>query len=227
MELRSVKRLTSLAGSALLFALLATAGNTQEWTHYQGFDDRFSVDFPTDPSIETATYLTEYGINLPSRIYTAEDRFGTYSVTAVNWGEAEASHASAYEECQTDTGDLRGGDNPGHCSSIYYAREIRGAALDAAFRLMKPGSEVLHLGYTFAERVEGVGVQLLLEDGSRSFSVIFWHDYYLYIAEAVAPAGMPPPLLFSTSLGFLDEEGNRITYGGRYSPLDPVPARTR
>ena len=106
-----------------------------------------------------------------------------------------------------------GGDQPG--------------AVNAAFGLLERRSDVTNFGPANAERVEGIGIQLLFEDGSRSYAVIFWHDYHLFIAEAIAPRGMPPPLLFSTSLGFLDEEGRRITYGGRYAPLDPVPPRTR
>ena len=217
----------TIAGATLALAFAALPGQAQEWSQYLAFDDRFSIDLPTDPSIDETTYETEYGLTLPARTYTAEDDFGTYTVTAVDWSEAEALHAEAYEACELATGDLRGGDNPGHCSRLYYEREIRGATLDAAFRLMEPGSEVTHLGSANTEMVEGIGIQLLNNDGSRSYAVIFWHNYHLLIANAIAPPGMPPPLLFSTSLGFLDEEGRRITYGERYSPLYPVPHRTR
>ena len=215
----------AVATSTLAFA--AQSGQAQEWSQYLAFDDRFSVDFPTDPSVEETTYETEYGFTLPARIYTAEDDFGTYSVTAVDWSGAEALHAEAYEACELATGDLRGGDNPGHCSRLYYEREIRGATLHAAFGLIERGTEVTHLGSANTEMVEGIGIQLLNEGGSRSYAVIFWHNYHLFIANAIAQQGMPPPILFSTSLGFLDEQGRRITYGERYAPLYPVPHRTR
>ncbi len=224
---RGVMRLLSLAGAALVLVFEAAPGQAQEWSQYLAFDDRFSIDFPSEPSIHETTHLTEYGLTLPARVYSAEDNFGTYSVTAVDWSGAEAMHEEAYDVCQRATGDLRGGDNPGHCSRLYSDRDIRGATLHAAFGLLERRSDVTNFGPANAERVEGIGIQLLYEDGSRSFAVIFWHDYHLFIAEAIAPRGMPPPLLFSTSLGFLDEEGRRITYGGRYAPLDPVPPRTR
>jgi len=217
----------TFAGATLALAFAALPVQAQEWSQHFAFDDRFSIDLPTEPSIDETTYETEYGFILPARIYTAEDNFGTYSVTAVDWSEAESLHTEAYEACERATGDLRGGDNPGHCSRLYYEREIRGAALHAAFSLLERGSEVTHLGSANTEMVEGIGIQLLNEDGSRSHAVIFWHNYHLFIANAIAPQGMPPPLLFSTSLGFLDEEGGRITYGERYSPLEPVPPRTR
>ena len=115
---RSVKRLPSLAGATLLLALVSMSGYAQQWSHYLGFDDRFSVDFSTEPSIDETTYESEYGLTLPARIYTAEDDFGTNSVTAVDWSEAEALHAEAHEACERATGDLRGGDNPGHCGEL-------------------------------------------------------------------------------------------------------------
>ena len=227
MKRTDLSRLLSLAGATLALALSTQPGQAQEWSQYLAFDDRFSVDFPADPSVEETTYETEYGFTLPARIYTAEDDFGAYSVTAVDWSEAEALHAEAYETCELATGDLRGGDNPGHCSRLYYEREIRGSALHAAFGLIERGTEVTHLGSANTEMVEGIGIQLLKENGSRWYAVIFWHNYHLFIANAIAPQGMPPPLLFSTSLGFLDEQGRRITYGERYAPLYPVPHRTR
>ncbi|MYJ95801.1 MAG: hypothetical protein F4053_09525 [Proteobacteria bacterium] len=227
MKPTSLLRLLSLAGATLALALSTQSGQAQEWSQYLAFDDRFSVDFPTDPSVEETTYETEYGFTLPARIYTAEDDFGTYSVTAVDWSEAETLHTEAFDACESAIDDLRGGDNPGHCSRLYYEREIRGAALHAAFGLIERGSEVTHLGSANTEMVEGIGIQLLNEDGSRWYAVLFWHNYHLFIANAIAPQGMPPPLLFSTSLGFLDEQGRRITYGERYAPLYPVPHRTR
>ncbi|MYF69658.1 MAG: hypothetical protein F4181_06645 [Proteobacteria bacterium] len=63
-------RLLSLAGATLALALSTQSGQAQEWSQYLAFDDRFSVDFPTDPSVEETTYETEYGFTLPARIYT-------------------------------------------------------------------------------------------------------------------------------------------------------------
>ena len=76
-------RLSSFAGAMSALAFAAQPGQAQEWSQYLAFDDRFSVDFPTEPSVEETTYETEYGYTLPARIYTAEDDFGTYSVLAV------------------------------------------------------------------------------------------------------------------------------------------------
>ena len=84
-----------------------------------------------------------------------------------------------------------------------------------------------YAGPSIMEGVEGIGIQLLNEDGSRSFASIFWHDYHLYITEATTPPGMPPPILFSAALSFLDELGLRVSYDAPYTPLFPVPPRRR
>lgn len=223
---QGVMRLLSLAAGAFVFSLEAAPAQAQEWSQYLAFDDRFSVDFPGEPTIHETTYMTSYGLTLPARVYTAEDDFGTYSATAVDWSEAEDLHEKAYEACQVATGDLRGGDNPGICGNRA-GREIRGATLHAAFGFLERGSEVTYFGYAANERVEGIGIQLLNEDGSRSFASIFWHDYHLYITEAITPQGMPPPILFSTALSFLDEDGIRVSYDAPYTPLFPIPLRRR
>jgi len=220
-------RLLWLAAGAFVFSLEAAPAQAQEWSQYFAFDDLFSVDFPSEPTIHETTYMTEFGFTLPARVYTAEDDFGTYSATAVDWREAEELHQEGYEACQVRTGDRGGGDEPGLCSRLFAGMEIRGATLHAAFGFLERGSEVTHFGYVHNERVEGIRIQLLNEDGSRMFVSIFWHEYHLYITEAITPQGMPAPILFATSLGFLDEEGLRISYNDKYSPLFPIPRRTR
>ena len=223
---QGVTSLLSLALVAFVFALEAAPAQAQEWSLYLAWDDRFSIDFPSEPTIHETTHVTGYGITLPARVYTAEDDFGTYSATAVNWREAEELYQESFEACQVATGDLRGGDNPGICYN-QARRDIRGATLHAAFGFLERGSEVTYFGPSIMEGVEGIGIQLLNEDGSRSFASIFWHDYHLYITEATTPPGMPPPILFSTALSFLDELGLRVSYDAPYTPLFPVPPRRR
>ena len=209
-----------------VFALEAAPVHAREWSQYLAFDDRFSINFPGEPAIHEATYVTGYGITLPARVYTAEDDFGTYSAMAVDWHEANELHEKANEACQAATGDLRGGDNPGICAN-HVRRDIRGATLHAAFGFLQRGSEVTFFGPATDGQIEGIKIQLLHEDGSQSFASIFWHEYYLLITEATTPPGMPPPILFANGLNFLDEYGIRIAYDAPYSPTFPVPPRRR
>ena len=209
-----------------IFALETAPVHAREWSQYLAFDDRFSINFPGEPTIHESTFVTGYGITLPARVYTAEDDFGTYSAMAVDWNGANELHEKANEACQAATGDLRGGDNPGICANNVEF-DIRGATLHAAFGFLQRGSEVTFFGPATEGRIGGIRIQLLNEDGSRSFASIFWHENYLYMTEANTPPGMPPPVLFSNGMNFLDEYGIRIAYDAPYSPTFPVPSRRR
>lgn len=221
-----VARVALLAATVLAFAFKATTAHPQEWNQYLAFDDFFSAAFAGEPSIHEGTYLTEYGLTLPTRVYSAEDRFGEYSVTVVDWREAARPHEVSYEACKASVTDLRGGDNPAVCGDRTNG-EIRGATLHAAIEYLRRESELTHFGLTAAEGVEGTRIQLRNRDGSQTYAAIYWHEFRLYIVDATSPPGMPPPVAFTTSMGFIDEEGRRIRYSGRYSPLFPPPSRSR
>ena len=219
-------RVASLAATVCVLALKTIPAHPQEWNQYLAFDDFFSAAFAGEPAIHEGTYLTEYGLTLPTRVYSAEDSFGEYSVTVVDWREAAERHEVSYEACKASVGDLRGGENPAVCGDRTNG-EIRGATLHAAGAYLRREGELTHFGLTAAEGVEGTRIQLRNRDGSQTYVAIYWHEFRLYIVDATSPQGMPPPVAFSTSMGFIDEEGRRIRYSGRYSPLFPPPSRSR
>lgn len=216
-----------LAAAPLVLMLNSGPAQCQEWRQYLAPDDFFSIDFPGEPTVRGTSYETEYAITLPARIYTAGDDFGTYSITAVDWREAPALHEARYEACMASTGDLPGGEGPGVCSRNGAGNEIGGAMLHAAFGLIGRGGEVTYFGQMDAEEVEGIRVSLLNADGSRTIGATHWHEDRLYIIEATAPQGAPTPNSFPVSMGFIDEQGRRVRYEERYSPLLPTPRRSR
>jgi len=207
---RSAARLTSLAAIAVIAAFNVTSAWPQESSQYLALEDYFSVDFPGESTVRESMYKTELGIVLPARIYTAEDDFGRYSVTVVDWREKGELYEAFLAGCQDCDGAM--------------PNDIRGAALHAAFGFLKRGSEVTYLAQNVVEGVRGVRIHLLNEDGSRTAAVSHWHEYRLYIVEATAPSDRPPAL-FVDSIGFIDQEGRRIQYRERYAPLFPKPYR--
>ena len=61
--------------TALVFAVaLVTAGSAsaQDWELYTSTQDGFKIDFPGQPKITTTTWKSEYGYDLPARVYTVE-----------------------------------------------------------------------------------------------------------------------------------------------------------
>lgn len=60
-------------------------------------------------------------------------------------------------------------------------------------------------------------------EGTRTFAGIYLHESRLYIAEATVPPYAPVPGLFQQSLGFVDENGDRVRYDAIYSNrLPPI-----
>ena len=211
-SVRGVMCLISLAAAALFLALETVSAQAQERNQYLAFEDRFSADFPNAPTVRESTYTTELGIIMPARVYMAEDDFGKYSVTVVDWRDEEL-YETFLAGCQDCDGAM--------------PNDIRGAALHAAFGFVSRGGEVTYLGQMDTEEVQGVRIHLLNEDGSRTYGTTHWHEYRLYIIEATAPPSAPPPHFFPVSIGFIDEAGRRVRYVERYSPLFPTPARVR
>ena len=212
-------RLTSWISAALVLVVSGMA-SAQEWAEYNSRQDFFSVNFPAEPAIRDITHTSEYGLTLPGRVYSVEDATGKYSVTAIDYTQAETMHLERQATCKAAGGDGDQCNNPGRA-------DVRGAIVHASGSFITRGSEVTHFALYNADLVEGIRLQLLNRDGSRTFAVIHMHAYHLYIVEGTVPKGLPPPALFQQSFGFLDKEGQRIRYATTYSHGYPVPRRTR
>src|SRR6266850_6953380 len=65
-----IMRLTPLVPAA--FALFISAPSfAQEWIEFASRADRFTCNFPVQPTITETTYRSEYGADLPARVYSA------------------------------------------------------------------------------------------------------------------------------------------------------------
>ena len=111
--------LMAFAAAAPLLVLEEAAAQAPDSSQYLFREDRFSADFPVAPAIHESTYTTELGVSLPARVYRAEDDFGTYSVTVVDWRDSEALYETFLSGCQDCDGAM--------------ANDIRGAMIHAAF----------------------------------------------------------------------------------------------
>jgi hypothetical protein len=84
-----------LFGVAALMLLVAGVSSAQEWFEYVNRDDLFVINFPGQPDIQETTYKSEFGLDLPARVYTAQSGPSRYKITVVDYKDAEV-------------GDLRG-----------------------------------------------------------------------------------------------------------------------
>ena len=72
--------------------------------------------------------------------------------------------------------------------------------------------EVTFDAYHYVDRIEGEQIQMTYPDGRRLYAAIYLHNSKLYILEATVGPRTPPPGMFQQSLGFVDENGERIRY---------------
>jgi hypothetical protein len=198
----------------------AATGAGGDWIEFGSPTDFFTVNFPGQPNVADITYASEYGLTLPARVYSVAQGANRYSVTVVDYSNAEKMHAERAAKCKAAGGDGDSCGSPGRA-------DVRGAMVHASWDFIKRKSEMTHFANYNADLVEGLRLQLLNPDGSRTFAVIHMHDYRLYILEGTVARGQPPPALFQQSLGFLDKEGKRIRYETTYSHGFPAPRRTR
>ena len=71
-----------------------------EWIVYVDRAERFTINFPGQPTIRETTYEPQRGPMLPGRIYTVQDGPRRYTVTVINFASANVNdvpHAIAWE----------------------------------------------------------------------------------------------------------------------------------
>ena len=204
--------------------LLFVSGSlfAQGWIEFASREDRFTCNFPSQPKITDSTYRSQMGADLPSRIYSASQGQSRYSVTVVDYNQAQRILAEKAKSCPAGAEPCLGsrGDE-GH-----WKADVRGAIVYASWQFMQRNAKMTSLVWNTVDLVEGHQLQLTNNaDKSRTFAGIYMHENKLYIIEGTVPAGYPEPGLFQQSLGWLDENGIGLRYQSVYSNGFPAPPR--
>jgi hypothetical protein len=208
--------------TALLVAsVLCVCGSAfaQDWALYTNNDDGFKLDFPGAPTVATTTFKSEYGADLPARVYSAAKGPEKYSLTVVDYREApRLLDEKAKATCPKDYPDERscGLTNAGRG---YWKEDMAGAVLWATYGFLQRNAKLTHLAFAWQDLVAGHELQLLNPDQSRTFAFITMHTDRLYILEGTVAKGYPPPVLFQQSMGFVDKNGNGMRYQSIYSDM--------
>lgn len=188
----------AVAGTALAFSG-AAAG--QQWTTYTSMQDNFRVHVPCEFSVEETTWDSEYGAVMPARIYSCDAGPSShYIVTVVDYTDALNRHLAREDRTEADYVD------------VYWEVDVRASITYAASKIREREGDITYDAYHYIDRVEGEQIQMTYPDSSRLYAAIYLHDSKLYILEATVPARTPPPGMFQQSLGFIDEQGERIRY---------------
>src|SRR5947199_10192719 len=93
-------RLTRFFPLILMFSISGPLF-AQEWMEFASREDRFTCLFPEQPKVNETIYLSEYGADLPARVYSVTQGQSRYSVTVVYYHQvrpiltatAKCSHA--------------------------------------------------------------------------------------------------------------------------------------
>lgn len=217
-------RLSAIIAVALILSLPA-AGIAQEWIEFKSLDDRFTCNFPDQPKITETTYKSQFGADLPARVYNAEVAQSRYSLTVVDYRQIEKILAEKAKSCPPGAETCRGGGSstgPGYSRADY-----NGAIIYATWQFMQRDAKITHFLWNNIDLVGGHQLQLTNRDGSRTLAGVYMHDQKLYIVEGTVPEGYPEPGQFQQSLGWLDENGNGIRYQTLYHHAFPPPPRGR
>ena len=219
---------TRVAVAALLALWVAAPALAQEWTEFASREDRFSINFPGAPRVIATTYKSQFGADLPARVYSAAQGQSRFAITVVDYRPIERILTEKSKNCPAGAETCRGGSNPGSSTGAgYWKADVAGAIVYATWQFMQRDAKVTLLVWSNIDLVEGHMLHLANPDAPRTFASIFMHDDKLYIAEATVPAGAPEPGLFQQSLGWIDEEGRSIRYQTLYHQGFPTPARAR
>ena len=192
--------------------LLVATLQAQEWSTYTNRLDRFEVNFPGQPKVEDIKWPSEYGAVFPGRVYSLEQNASRYSVTVIDYTDAERIHAARTNHTEADS------------LPIYWQVDVQASIAYAATKFrQRPGVKVTYDAFHYIDLVSGHQLQMTNPDQSRTFAGIYLHESRLYILEATVPAKAPPPGLFQQSLGFLDAAGKKVRYPTiYYNRLTPI-----
>jgi hypothetical protein len=199
---------------AVALSIAGPAG-AQEWAPYQNNQEGFKINFPGPPKMTETTWKTENDYTLPAHVYTVDKGREHYSVMVVDYNGLEEQGIARRKACPPGAEPCIGSDlsGPG-----YWKHVIRGALINATFRILQRDVKLTSYMWNHEDLVEGHQLQLTNNaDQSRTFAYIAMHENKLYVLEGTVPKGYPEPALFQNSLGWVDKDGNGIRYQKIYS----------
>ena len=200
---------------AALIVLAAAPAWAQDWMVVTKTEDGFRANFPGQPKVEPITYVTEFRLNLPGRVYRAADALGRYSTTAIDYRDAQRLHGERTAKCLAAKG---ANQQDGDACTNNFMGDMAGAMDHAVWNFLKrDGVKVTQYGLYNVDRVAGRLMQLTNRDRSRTYVAIHQHAGRLYIHEATVPAAMPEPILFEQGLAWVDADGKAIRYRTLYT----------
>jgi hypothetical protein len=205
--------------TTIVFAValsIAGSASAQDWEQYTSIQDGFKIDFPGQPKVAEIKWKSEYGYELPARVYTVDKGKEHYSMTVVDYTGIDQMGRERSAKCPPGAETCQGQRQGGLLSVIgpaYSTQDIRGALVYASFQFIKRDAKITAYLWNWEDLVEGHEIHLTNNaDQSRTMAFIAMRQNRLYIMEGTVPKGYPEPGLFYQSLGWVDKAGNGVRY---------------
>jgi len=218
-------RMSSLL--AVVFVLVVSVSvSAQEWIEFASREDGFTCNFPGQPTIAETTFRSQFGADLPARVYSATSGPGRYSMTVVDYRSIEKILTAKSKSCPAGAEACSGNTAPTSSTGAgYWKADVAGALIYATWQFMERDAKVTHFLWNNVDFVEGHQLQLTNADRSRTLAAIYMHENKLYILEGTVPEGYPEPGIFQQSMGWIDENGKPFRYRSLYHNGFPAPPR--
>src|SRR5712692_2582970 len=134
--------------TAALILVLSGPSFAQEWIQYASRADLFGVNFPSEPKVQDIAYATEFGITLPGHVYSANSGPSRYSVTVVDYSDAEKIHTSRAEQCKKNGGE-------GDACQNDWRSDVQGAIVYASWKFLQRNAKITYYARAVTDNVDG------------------------------------------------------------------------
>src|SRR5436309_12295677 len=148
-------RLTPLISATLAIAV-ASPLFAQEWIEFASREDRFTCNFPGQPKVTSITYRSQHEADLPGRVYSATQGQSRYSVTVVDFNQAQRILTEKAKLCPAGAEPCLG--SPG--DEGHWKADIRGAIDYASWQLMQRDAKLTSFVWNVVDMVEGHQIQI-------------------------------------------------------------------
>jgi hypothetical protein len=152
-------RVTALLLASVL--CVCAPASAQDWGElYTNNEDGFKAQFPGVPKVTQTTFKSEYGADLPARVYSATKGPEKYSLTVVDYREApRLLDEKAKLTCRPGDERSCGQTNAGRG---YWKEDMGGAVLWATYGFLQRNAKLTHLAFAWQDLVGGHEIQLLI-----------------------------------------------------------------
>ena len=150
----------TLVVSAMVLVMSASA-SAQEWIEFASREDGFTCNFPGQPTIAETTFRSQFGADLPARVYSAKSGPGRYSMTVVDYRSIEKILTEKSKSCPAGAEACSGNTAPTSSTGAgYWKADVAGALIYATWQFMERDAKVTHFLWNNVDFVEGHQLQL-------------------------------------------------------------------